>query len=676
MSEPVNFDLWQSAAGDGPVNLDLGATPDSELVISASIRAINQLTSGNIDAAIIYTSTIHAVTKRTDCAVYATNIWSLLFQTETKTCQGDIYPDSILGASFDVHAKTSCNLHADYLLNGDLDSSTAVLTSQFDGSYDINVYRDPSGSGGDVWVKQAKIAHREPGNSDWSMSARAHPAKRIVWDEAALCHRLSDYIFDQLPVLDPVSLLGHADADALNKNPGWFYQDLPRNRATFTSAHKEAQDASLHMISQFLLVLPRNHVISAHRGQLPVYRDASLTGQKLRKGRALFIDGHSLYEEAIWPMPGISDHTQPPEPTTPNTGDVDLDFIRLRQLTTDLEFWIDVGNARIIPIRRVYLVSNSASLVRLRDGMNIPVTGISIDYDDDSWAWQFSASVPRIAMAEALYDEEVLIELNGYQWIMSVDGWSDSLSFNNQNATVTGRSRTKELSNAVLLPSSYTETQARTMIQLAEQELVTGWALDWQSTDWLVPGGVWSYSNKTPIELIQTLAQAAGSFVYPDPSQRLLHILPRYKTKPWVLSQTSADIVIPANVMVNRGRKFELGTNANAIWLSGQNGGITTRVKRTGTAADRLLPTEVVDLITHVDGATAYGIERLANSLTRSIDTIELPISSDTGLILPGNIIEVPDGKAYPRGVRVSATLNDRKLVIRQSIEIERPIEV
>ncbi len=279
-------------------------------------------------------------------------------------------------------------------------------------------------------------------------------------------------------------------------------------------------------------------------------------------------------------------------------------------------------------------------------------------------------------MAEALYDEEVLIELNGYQWIMSVDGWSDSLRFNNQNATVTGRSRTKELSNAVLLPSSYTETQARTMIQLAEQELVTGWALDWQSTDWLVPGGVWSYSNKTPIELIQILAQAAGSFIYPDPSQRLLRILPRYKTKPWALSQTSADIVIPANVMVNRGRKFELGTNANAIWLSGQNGGITTRVKRTGTAADRLLPTEVVDLITHVDGATAYGIERLANSLTRSIDTIELPISSDTGLILPGNIIEVPDGKAYPRGVRVSATLNDRKLVIRQSIEIERPIEV
>lgn len=676
MTEPVNLDLWQSAAGDGPVNLDLGASPDTEQVITASIRAINQLTSGSIHAAIIYTGTVHADTAASDCAISSTNIWSLVFCAEAKSCHSDINPDLIISAFLDVRDEAHGNLNADYLLSGNLGTSTAALACRFNGSYDINVYRDPSGSSGDVWVKQAKSAHREPGNSDWNMSARAHPAKPSTWDEAALCHRQAGYVFDHLPVRDPVNLLRHAETNALNKTPVWFYRDLPRNRATVAAAYKEAVDASHHMTSQFLLVLPRNHVISAHHWRLPVYRGASLTGQKLRKGRVLFIDGQSFYEEAIWPMPGVSDHTLPPELPTPNIGDVNLDFTRLRQLTTDLEFWIDVGDARIIPIRRVYLVSNSASLVRLSDGLNIPVTGISIDYDDDSWAWQFSASVPRIAMAEALYDEEVLIELNGYQWIMSVDGWSDSLSFNGQNATITGRSRTKELSSSILLPSSYTETQVRTIIQLAEQELITGWTLNWQAADWLVPGRVWSYSNKTPIELIQTLAQAAGAFIYPDPSQRLLSVLPRYKAKPWELSQTPADIVIPANIMVNRGRKFELGTNANAIWLSGQNGGITTRVKRTGTAADRLLPTEVVDLITHIDGATAYGIERLANSLTRSIDTIELPISSDTGLILPGNIIEVPDGKAYPRGLRASATLSDRKMVIRQSIEIERLIEV
>ena len=40
-----------------------------------------------------------------------------------------------------------------------------------------------------------------------------------------------------------------------------------------------------------------------------------------------------------------------------------------------------------------------------------------------------------------------------------------------------------------------------------EQELVNGWSLDWRAADWLVPGGAWSYNSKTPIELIQTLAQ-------------------------------------------------------------------------------------------------------------------------------------------------------------------------
>lgn len=130
--------------------------------------------------------------------------------------------------------------------------------------------------------------------------------------------------------------------------------------------------------------------------------------------------------------------------------------------------------------------------------------------------------------------------------------------------------------------------------------------------------------------------------------------------------------------MINRGRKREYGTNANGVWLTGGNAGITARVKRTGSGAERLLADTNNALMTHVDGARALGTKLLAESLNRSLDTIELPISStDTGLILPGMILDIPDGKSYARGFKATAQKNsDHKMVVRQSIEIERPLIV
>ena len=47
MAEPVNLDLWQIAAEQGPVNLDLGAT-DAETVYSSTISATSKPTTATI----------------------------------------------------------------------------------------------------------------------------------------------------------------------------------------------------------------------------------------------------------------------------------------------------------------------------------------------------------------------------------------------------------------------------------------------------------------------------------------------------------------------------------------------------------------------------------------------------------------------------------------------------
>ena len=60
MSEPVNLDLWQIAAEQGPVNLDLGASPDVATIYAATIAAISQPASADINATVIYGGLIAA----------------------------------------------------------------------------------------------------------------------------------------------------------------------------------------------------------------------------------------------------------------------------------------------------------------------------------------------------------------------------------------------------------------------------------------------------------------------------------------------------------------------------------------------------------------------------------------------------------------------------------------
>lgn len=636
MSEPVNLDLWQSAAAPGPVNLDLGASPDVVTIYVATIAATNQPASADINATVIY------------------------------------------GGVITAESMSSINAHlpADYIITGAVSTDSNPLHFSASGNYDINVYRDPAGYGGNVWAKQAEPAHHEPGISDWHMGTRTPADRPVEWQEAGSINAKSAYPFGLIPRAQSQKTERYTEAARSEFQPEWLYRDLPKAHKNRIEKHAEAISCSHSASAPFWLVLPRNHRERAEQWQVPSWLEVSLQRQLIRKGRLAAKQSFVLYEEAIWPLPGISDHTLPPVTPPLNIGDVNLNFYRERQLNTDLEFWVDIGAARIIPIRRVYLVSNTASIVRARDGVEIPSTSVSIDYDDDSWAWQFSATVPLISIAEALDGEEVIITINGYEWRMSVDGWSDNKAWNSQSATVTGRSRTKELSSSILLPASYAETQDRTIIQLAEQELITGWTIDWQAADWLVPGGAWSYSNKAPMDIITELAEAAGAFVMPDRVNRHMTVLPKYKTEPWHLDGVLADIQIPADIMINRGRKREYGTNANGVWLTGGNAGITARVKRTGSGAERLLADTNNALMTHVDGARALGTKLLAESLNRSLDTIELPISStDTGLILPGMILDIPDGKSYARGFKATAQKNsDHKMVVRQSIEIERPI--
>ncbi|MFQ2851039.1 hypothetical protein ACK3YC_15980 [Aeromonas caviae] len=369
---------------------------------------------------------------------------------------------------------------------------------------------------------------------------------------------------------------------------------------------------------------------------------------------------------------GTSPPPKPPiKPERPDKRTKALVFGRPRG-DASLEFvWF--GQAHIvIPTRRVYLVSNAAQIVRVRDGLDIPATSLSIELDTDSWAWQFTSQIPRIAAAEMTDEEAVSIHVNGQQWDCVCDGWQSSQSFGRESATLTGRSRTAYLSPTHVLPLAVSESGAATMAQLAEALLPFGWSLDWQAPDWLVPGGFFSLESQTPIEAIKYLAEAAGGFVLPHQRDRHLVIKPRYPTVPWQLDGALADVAIPRAIITTLGSDFQPGQVANGIYVSGGHQGINARVLRQGTAGDRQAPAITHPLVCDVVAARAQGVVGLAKTMPRRTQTIELPLSSDTGLILPGALLAVDGWKGFNRGVRVAAGMQGRAITVRQQLSVER----
>ena len=72
-----------------------------------------------------------------------------------------------------------------------------------------------------------------------------------------------------------------------------------------------------------------------------------------------------------------------------------------------------------------------------------------------------------------------------------------------------------------------------------------GWDVDFQLTDWLVPGGVWAHQGSY-IAALQDIAQAVGGYVQPHNTDPVLRILHKYPTAPWDWGTVTPDFEIPS----------------------------------------------------------------------------------------------------------------------------------
>ena len=342
---------------------------------------------------------------------------------------------------------------------------------------------------------------------------------------------------------------------------------------------------------------------------------------------------------------------------------------------------VDEHGTIIVPVRRTYLVLNTATLVRASDGEPLRATSIALQIDADSWTWGWDATVPGadLWLLDPLLEGEpveLIATVNGNEFRVLAERIARDRSFGQSRLRISGRGRAAMLS----APHSPVVTRDnaidRNIRQLLDDALTTngaslGWTVDWQAADWLVPAGVWSHTGSY-IEHAQRLAEAAGAYVQADPVADTLHILPRYPQLPWEWSAATPDILLPSAPVVRESIEWIDKARYNRVFVSGtQAGGILGQVTRYGTAGD-LVATMITDpLCTHADAARARGRAVLADTGRQARITLDLPILDETGIITPGKLVEYTDAGTARRGLVRSTAVRAQIPAARQTIELE-----
>lgn len=324
------------------------------------------------------------------------------------------------------------------------------------------------------------------------------------------------------------------------------------------------------------------------------------------------------------------------------------------------------GETTVIPSRRSYSVINASHLLRVSDNAVIPARSMSIQIEDGSTMWRFSASVPASALALVRPTAGVPVELeatvNGYAWRMLVTGLGRDRQFGSGWLRVEGRGLTATLAAPFAASRSVVVDDARTAAQLADLVLTDngvpiGWTVDWGITDWLVPGWVF---NGTYIDGLSAIASAAGAYLLPDPVLQEIKVLPSYPVPPWEWGDVTPDVELPVSVVTREGIEWSDRPGYNGVYVMGTTAGVQALVKRTGTAADQQAQPVVDALITHVDAARQRGIAILSDTGRRADVSLRLPVLEETGVIGRGAFVRYVDGSdsllGIVRSVQIEAT--------------------
>lgn len=389
--------------------------------------------------------------------------------------------------------------------------------------------------------------------------------------------------------------------------------------------------------------------------------------------------------DAVRPPAGLS--VMPDTGPAPNTccgpRTPDLRFVVPLPASPHLVFRCDrqLLPAVIVPKREIYIVINDVTLVRADDGTPIDCTSLTLGADVDSWAWSWRASISakdqdKLTPGAGAPACELLAHVNGGVWRVFVESMQRDREFGKASLTIGGRSVGAVWDDPYAAQQVFKNDMPAQMQQLAIAALATNgvpseWLIDWQVPDWLVPAGVWSHQG-TPMSAICRIAEAAGGYVQSAPAGGGLIVRPRYPAAPWAWGGLAPDIELPAAVVRQEGIEWRNKALYNRVFVSGSGtGGVLGRVTRGGTAGDLIAPMITDPLCTDVQAARARALPVLSDVGRQALVKLRLPVLAETGVIVPGQLVQYVDGEVTRIGLTRSVDVQAGRPQVWQTIGVQ-----
>lgn len=330
-----------------------------------------------------------------------------------------------------------------------------------------------------------------------------------------------------------------------------------------------------------------------------------------------------------------------------------------------------------IPTKQVYQMKHSLS-VTLEDLTPIEVDSVKLSLDNDSFAWSFSANLLDLTQLNLVKQPlnappvVLVITIDGNVFKMLVEKITRNRSFAKNSISLSGRSLSALLSQPYEMPRSATQSDLMTVQQLAALELPFDWSLNWNCQDWVIPSGAFSYTSKTPIQVISEIAASIGAIVVPSRNSKTLTVIARYSVLPWYFDTTTPDLVIPDAAIISLSYRNIVPMQANAVYVHGSEiGGILSFCRLNGTAGEKLSATQTNSLMTDMVGTRQLGEKILADNYEQpAIQSVSMSLGGDYPFVNVGVFVRINIDGGQVRGVVNSVSIDASLDKVSQTIQI------
>lgn len=571
------------------------------------------------------------------------------------------------------------------LVAGDIED----LTGSFAFAYFSGAERPDVNETRGVW--QDARGTQEPTAAGWTDAEAMRSAQSSHYQNASPLESAAHLRWQDQVRLRSDSTSHYQGAVPLQDSTRGGFQDTVRLRDDAWSRFQDTIGIRHARTSKFQDTLNDRRNSTADRFQQSIpYLDAILAGYQAAYPYGATLGGR--YQEAMPPPPGIWIRPQVPgeDPCYVPVLPVELVFSEAHTGLANLVFVCErhgppgpQPGTVTVPVKEVYLVINSAVLIRVEGAVPIPTLSMSMSLDVDSWTWSFSASVPGYALADIEPEDGVPVAvqatINGVPYRFIVESIARERTFGRSDLRIGGRGRAAVLDAPYAPIMSFGNEFGRTAQQIMNDILVDngvplGWDVEWHPDDWNVPAGVFNHQGS----YISAMNQVAGSisaYLQPHNTDEVLRVLSRYPVAPWDWAGVTPDFELPSAVMSRESIEWRDKPRYNRVYVMGQQAGVNGRVTREGTAGDYLAPTIVDPLITQAVAARQRGLAVLSDTGRIATVGLRLPVLAETGIIAPGSFISYIDGGIERIGLTRSVQVEVGLPAIWQTLGVETHVE-